>query len=94
MFRNYLLTALRNFTGHKLYTLINVGGLAVGLTCAIFIILFARDELSYDKWIPDSSNLYRIELTFQRRRAGDRLANSCRARPACCESESNRCAPL
>jgi putative ABC transport system permease protein len=66
MFRNYLLTALRNFTGRKLYTLINVGGLAVGLTCAMFIILFARYELSYDKWVPDSENLYRIELNFHR----------------------------
>ena len=39
-------------------------GLTVGLTCAIFIILFVRDELSYDSWIPGSENLYRVELTF------------------------------
>ena len=64
MFRNYLITALRNFTRHKLYSFINIAGLAVGLTCAIFIILFVRDELSYDKWIPGTENLYRIELTF------------------------------
>jgi len=64
MFRNYLLSALRNFLGHKLTALINVGGLTVGLTCAIVIVLFAREELSYDKWIPGSANLYRLELTF------------------------------
>jgi putative ABC transport system permease protein len=64
MFRNYLLSALRNFLGHRLSALINVGGLTVGLTCAIVIMLFARDELSYDKWIPGSANLYRLELTF------------------------------
>ena len=64
MFRNYLITALRNFTRHKLYSFINIAGLMVGLACAIFIILFVRDELSYDKWVPDSQNVYRVEVTF------------------------------
>jgi putative ABC transport system permease protein len=64
MFRNYLITALRNFTRHKLYSFINVAGLTVGLTCAVFIILLLRDELSYDRWIPGTENLYRIELAF------------------------------
>ena len=64
MFRNYLVTALRNFARHKLYSFINIAGLTVGLTCAIFIILLLRDELSYDKWIPGTENLYRVEGTF------------------------------
>ena len=63
MFHNYLITALSNFTRHKLYSFINIAGLTVGLTCAIFIILFVRDELSYDRWIPGTENLYRVELT-------------------------------
>ncbi|HEX4637267.1 MAG TPA: ABC transporter permease [Rhizomicrobium sp.] len=64
MFRNYLIVALRNVLRHRLYSLINIAGLAIGLVCAIFIILFIRDEVSYDRWIPDSENLYRIEHTF------------------------------
>jgi putative ABC transport system permease protein len=64
MFHNYLITALRNFSRHKLYSFINIAGLTVGLTCAIFIILLLRDELSYDKWIPGTENLYRVEGTF------------------------------
>src|SRR6516164_4586795 len=64
MFRNYLTVALRNIVRHRLYSLINISGLAVGLVCAIFIILFIRDEVSYDKWIADSENLYRVEVTF------------------------------
>jgi putative ABC transport system permease protein len=64
LFRNYLITALRSFARHKLYSVINVAGLTVGLACAIFIILFLRDELSYDAWVPDSENLYRVESTF------------------------------
>ena len=64
MFQNYLITALRNFTRHKLYSFINIAGLTVGLTCAIFIILFVKDQLSYDRWIPDTQNLYRVERTI------------------------------
>ena len=64
MFRNYLVTALRSFSRHKLYSFINIAGLTVGLTCVIFIVLLLRDELSYDKWIPGTENLYRIELSF------------------------------
>ncbi|HEX4104684.1 MAG TPA: ABC transporter permease [Rhizomicrobium sp.] len=63
MFQNYLITALRNFVRHKLYSFINIAGLMVGLTCAIFIILFLRYQLSYDRWIPDSGGLYRVEVT-------------------------------
>ena len=44
MFRNYLVTALRNIVRHKLYSFINVCGLTIGLVCAILIILFVRDN--------------------------------------------------
>jgi putative ABC transport system permease protein len=64
MFRNYLTTALRNIARHKLYSFINIAGLAVGLACAILIMLFVRDELSYDRWIPGSEDLWRVEVTY------------------------------
>src|ERR1700748_3436616 len=64
MFRNYLVTALRGVARHKLHSFINMAGLAVGLACAIFILLYLRDELSWDRWIPESENLYRVESTF------------------------------
>ena len=63
LLRHYLVTASRNLVKHKLYSFINIAGLSVGLACAIFIVLFLRDEVSYDRWIPDSKNLYRVELT-------------------------------
>jgi putative ABC transport system permease protein len=63
MFRHYLITAARNIVRHKLYSFINIAGLALGLACAIFVILFIRDETSYDKWVPDSTRLYRLETT-------------------------------
>ena len=63
MFRNYLTIALRNIIRHRLYSFINIAGLAVGLTSLIFVILFVRDELSYDRWIAGTDNLYRLEMT-------------------------------
>jgi putative ABC transport system permease protein len=63
MFRNYLVTAFRNIARHKLHSFINIAGLAVGLACVIFVLLFIRDELSYDRWIPGTGNLYRVEKT-------------------------------
>jgi putative ABC transport system permease protein len=61
VFRNYLTIALRNIAKHKLYSFINIAGLALGLACVIFVILFIRDETSYDKWVPNSSRLYKLE---------------------------------
>jgi len=64
MIGNYLVTAWRNLTRHKLYGFINIAGLTIGLACAILILLYLRDELSWDRWIPESENLYRVESTF------------------------------
>src|SRR3954465_10496395 len=64
MFGNTIAIACRNLTRHKLHSFINIAGLTVGLACAIFIILFVRDQLSYDRWIPGTENLYRVETTL------------------------------
>src|SRR5215469_16146078 len=64
MFRHYMLMAARGFVRHKLYSFINVVGLSVALACAILILLFVRDQLSYDAWIPGTQNLYRLDLTY------------------------------
>ena len=64
MVKNYLTIALRGILRHKLYSFINIAGLAIGLACVILIMLFVRDELSYDGWIPGSDRLYRVEVTF------------------------------
>src|SRR6516225_11852583 len=63
LFSHYFVTALRNLVKHRLYSFINIAGLALGLACAIFVILFIRDETSYDKWVPGSTGLYRLEST-------------------------------
>jgi putative ABC transport system permease protein len=63
MFKNYLKIALRNFVIHKLYTAINIIGLAIGIACSILILLFVRNELSYDRFHPNAENIYRVYVT-------------------------------
>lgn len=64
MLRHYLMMTARSFARHRLYSFINVVGLSVALACAILILLFVRDQLSYDEWIPGTQNLYRLEVTW------------------------------
>lgn len=61
-FGNYMLSASRNLVKYKLFSAINVIGLAVGFATCIIITLFIKDELSYDKWIANSEDIYRVEL--------------------------------
>lgn len=63
MLRNYLIIALRNIVNHKLYSFINITGLAIGLTCVFLVMLFIGYETSYDKWVPNSRHLYRLQQT-------------------------------
>ena len=61
MFKNYMTTALRSLLRHKQYTAINILGLAVGLAASILILLYVSFELSYDRWIPETDRVMRIE---------------------------------
>jgi len=60
MFKNYLKMAWRNLMRHKVFSLINISGLALGMTCSILILLWVKDELSYDRFHADIDNLYRV----------------------------------
>lgn len=60
MFRNYFKIAWRNLTKNKLYALINIGGLALGLATCLIILLFVRDELSYDRFNEKADRMVRV----------------------------------
>ena len=60
MFKNYLWAALRNTKKHKGYSLINIGGLAVGMSCFLIILLFVRFELSFDDFHAQGDQIYRF----------------------------------
>jgi putative ABC transport system permease protein len=64
MLGSYIRTAVRHILRHKLYSFINIGGLAVGLAACILILLFVRDEVSYDSWLPEIERVHRMEVTF------------------------------
>ena len=64
MFRNYLLIAIRNFKRQKLFSLLNIFGLALGLASAILIFLYISDELRYDTMQPYYKDTYRVGCTF------------------------------
>jgi putative ABC transport system permease protein len=63
VFRNFLITTFRNLYRHKLYSTINIGGLALGLAACWLILLFVRGETGYDSWIPNAGQIYRLHTT-------------------------------
>src|SRR4051794_4653183 len=60
MFKNYFKAAFINFARHKLYSFINIIGLSLGLTCAMLIMLYVKDEVSFDRFHKNVNNIYRI----------------------------------
>ena len=60
MIRNYFTTAFRNFLRHKAYSSIHVLGLAVGLACSFFIVLWIQDEVSYDRFHEDGDRIFAV----------------------------------
>lgn len=60
MIKNYLITTFRNFVRNQSYTLINILGLSIGITCCIVIFLIVRHDLSFDKFHNNPDQIYRI----------------------------------
>jgi putative ABC transport system permease protein len=73
MLRNYFTIAVRNLVSHKLFSAINILGLAIGLACVILISLFVQYETSYDKHWANADNIYRVTRTFKRNAGGEDL---------------------
>ena len=63
MLKYHLKFAFRNLTRFKVYSIINILGLAVGMACTILIYLWVQDELSFDNFHKNSENIYRVVQT-------------------------------
>jgi putative ABC transport system permease protein len=63
MLKSYFKTAFRNLIRNPLFTILNILGLAAGLACTILIVLWATNELSYDRNIPGEDRIYRVTST-------------------------------
>ena len=72
MIGNYFKSAWRHFTRHKLYTSINIIGLALGICGCFVIFLIARFEFSFDKFHPDKERIYCIDASVPDNSSFDR----------------------
>ena len=60
MIKNYFKTAFRSLTRNKIYSFINIAGLSIGLACTMFIMLYVKDEVSFDRFHKNVNHIYRI----------------------------------
>ncbi len=60
MIKNYFIITWRNLLKNKTFSLINIAGLSIGLACAMLILLYVKDEVSFDNFHKNVNNIYRI----------------------------------
>ncbi|MDZ7304890.1 MAG: ABC transporter permease [candidate division KSB1 bacterium] len=60
MFKNHLKIAARNLLKYKVYSFINIAGLAIGMACCLLILLYVQHELAYDHFHEKADRIYRI----------------------------------
>src|SRR5262245_52460106 len=65
MFFNYILLAFRNIVKQRGFAIVNTLGLAIGLASALFILLYVRDEMTFDTMHPNADHTYRIGYSVQ-----------------------------
>jgi putative ABC transport system permease protein len=63
MKKTYFIIAWRNLLRNKVYSFINIAGLSIGLACCMLIILYNKDEVSFDRFHENAKNIYRITTT-------------------------------
>jgi putative ABC transport system permease protein len=70
MLLNYLKTTLRFLARNKGFTFINVIGLSIGTFCCLYILLYVRDQFSYDRSFSHSGDMYRVVNKVGETRSG------------------------
>jgi len=66
MFLNYLKMVLRNIKRHKIYSFINIMGLAIGMACCILVFLYVHHELNFDRYHKDGERIFRIAQNIRK----------------------------
>ncbi len=67
MLKSYLKIAVRNLKKQKAFSLINISGLSIGLTCTVLILLFVQFEMSYDRFHKNADRIYRVDMKYKDR---------------------------
>src|SRR5262245_6944439 len=70
MLKSYITIAFRNLSRNKIYSAINIVGLAIGMAACFFIFLYVRFELSYDRFHKNANRLYRVPMEFSTSKTG------------------------
>ncbi len=65
MYKNYFKVTIRNIRKHKAYALINILGLAVGITSCLLIVVHISYQMTFDKHIPDANSIYRMVNEYE-----------------------------
>ncbi len=60
MLKNYILLAFRNLAKHRFFSLLNILGLALGMSACLTVILIIRDQLSFDHFHPNAARVFRV----------------------------------
>lgn len=64
MLQNYLISTFRNLLKNPLFSIINIGGLALGIAVCILVYLYVDRETHFDSWVDHPENIYRVELKY------------------------------
>jgi putative ABC transport system permease protein len=75
MVRSYLKILIRSLIKRKVYTLVNVLGLAIGITSFILIMLYVLDEVSYDRFNRKADSIYRVCMVYDFEGVGENSAS-------------------
>lgn len=70
MWRNYVTVAINALAKNRVYSVINLLGLAIGMAACLLILAFIRYETSFDRWLPDAENTYQFQTYFPSPRDG------------------------
>jgi putative ABC transport system permease protein len=66
MIKNYLKIAWRNIQKHRVFSIINITGLAIGMACCIMILLWVQDEVSFDTFHKNRGNIFRVIADWEK----------------------------
>lgn len=73
MWRNYFTVAVNALAKNRVYSIINLLGLAIGMAACLMILAFIRYETSYDRWVPDGENTYQFQTWWPNPNDGNPL---------------------
>jgi len=62
MIKNYIITAIRNIARYKLHSVINIGGLAIGISIFTLIMIYVISELTYDQYHENYDRIYQVSV--------------------------------